>query len=90
MLNGNVSRGDRSSMSKIIKKKLKIEGMHCASCAMNIDGDLEDYVKGVKSAKTNYAREECEVEFEEKLVKIEEIITQIEKTGYQAELKAEM
>ena len=63
--------------------------MHCASCCLNIDGDLEDYVKGVKSAKTNYAREECEVEFEED-VKVEQIITQIKKTGYQAKLKAEM
>jgi len=24
------------------KIKLKINGMHCVSCAMNIDGDLED------------------------------------------------
>ena len=71
------------------KIKLKIIGMHCASCCLNIDGDLEDYVKGVKSAKTNYAREECEVEFEED-VKVEQIITQIKKTGYQAKLKAEM
>lgn len=76
-------------MNKIVKKKLKIIGMHCTSCAMSIDGDLEDYVKGVKSAKTNYARQECEVEFEEK-VTIEQIMSQIKETGYQAELKAEM
>ena len=76
-------------MSKIIKKKLKIEGMYCTSCCLNIDGDLEDYVKGVKKASTNYARQECEVEFEEK-VGIEQIIAQIKKTGYQAKLKAEM
>lgn len=72
------------------KIKFKIIGMHCTSCAMNIDGDLEDYVKGVKSAKTNYAREECEVEFEEEVIGVEQIITQVKKTGYQAELKAEM
>lgn len=64
----------------------RIEGMHCTSCAMNIDGDLEDYVKGVKSAKTNYAKQECEVEFEEG-VAVEQIITQIKETGYQAKLK---
>ena len=76
-------------MSKIVKQKLKIEGMHCTSCAMSIDGDLEDYVKGVKSAKTNYAKQECEVEFEEKMVGIEGIINQIKKTGYQAKVKGE-
>ena len=70
------------------KKKLKITGMHCTSCAMNIDGDLEDNVKGVKSAKTNYAKQETEVEFEEEEVKVEQIIAQIKETGYQAELQA--
>ncbi len=68
------------------KVLLKITGMHCTSCAMNIDGDLEDYVKGVKSAKTSYAKLETEVAFEEE-VKVEQIIAQIKETGYQAELK---
>ena len=60
--------------------------MHCTSCAMSIDGDLEDYVKGVKSAKTSYAKQECEVEFDEGEVKITQIIKQIKETGYQAQL----
>ena len=72
------------------KIKLKIIGMHCASCCLNIDGDLEDYVRGVKSSKTNYAKQECEVEFDEEAVEIEQITSQVEKTGYQAELKKEM
>lgn len=67
-----------------IKQKLKISGMHCTSCAMNIDGDLEDFVKGVKASNTNYAKGETEVEFDEKEVKIEKIIEQIKKTGYTA------
>lgn len=62
--------------------------MHCTSCAMNIDGDLEDYINGVKSAKTNYAKQECEVELEEEVM-IEQIITQIKETGYQAQVKSE-
>ncbi len=33
----------------------KIQGMHCTSCAMNIDGELED-TEGIKEAKTNYAK----------------------------------
>ncbi len=69
------------------KVVFKITGMHCTSCAMNIDGDLEDFVKGIKSAKTNYAKQECEVELEEEKVKLEQIIKQIKETGYQAELK---
>lgn len=69
------------------KIKLKIEGMHCSSCAMNIDGDLEDFVKGVKSSNTSYAKQESEIEFDEKQATIEKIIKQIVKTGYNASLK---
>lgn len=69
----------------IVKKKLKIEGMHCTSCAMNIDMDLED-LDGVKAAKTSYAKQESEVEFEEEKLGIAQIILTINKTGYQARL----
>lgn len=62
------------------KIKLKINGMHCTSCALNIDFDLEDL--GVKSAKTNYAKQESEVEFDEEKITLAEIIEQVKKTGY--------
>lgn len=66
-----------------VKKKFTIDGMHCTACAMNIDFDLED-LKGVISAKTNYAKQVSEVEFDEATVKVEEIIKSIQKTGYKA------
>lgn len=68
----------------IIKKKFKIEGMHCTSCAMNIDFDLED-LEGVKSANTNYAKSETEVEFDEEKVGVTQIVKSIEKSGYKAQ-----
>ena len=67
------------------KITLKIDGMHCVSCAMSIDGDLEDYVKGVKRASTSYAKQVCEVEVED-TVKAESLINQIHKTGYKAQV----
>lgn len=70
------------------KLKLKIDGMHCSSCAMTIDFDLED-LEGVKSSKTNYAKEFTEVEFDENLVKDEQILETVEKTGYRAEVLTE-
>jgi Cu+-exporting ATPase len=73
-------------MSKIIRKKLKIEGMHCVSCAMNIDFDLED-MEGIKSAKTNYAKQESEIEFDAEKVEVKIILEQIKKTGYSASPK---
>ena len=70
---------------KIKNLKLKISGMHCSSCAMNIDFDLED-LDGITSAKTSYAKEVCEVDFDEEKVKVEDIISSVEKTGYKAEV----
>ena len=71
-------------MSKIVKKKLKINGMYCTACALNIDFDLEDLV-GIKSSKTNYAKQESDVEFDEEQIKLPQILEQIQKTGYKAE-----
>lgn len=68
------------------KIKLDIKGMHCSSCAMNIDFDLED-LEGIKSSKTNYAKQFTEVEFDENKLTDNEIRKQIEKTGYNAMLQ---
>jgi len=65
------------------KKKFKITGMHCTSCAMNIDGELED-TEGVKEAKTNYAKQQTEVEFDQEKIKEEKIIEIIKKLEYDA------
>ena len=64
-----------------MKKIFKIKGMHCASCASIIDLDLED-LKGIKSAKTNYAKSELSVEYDDKLISEKEIIASIKKSGY--------
>ncbi len=73
-------------MAKIKKQKLKIDGMNCTACALNIDFDLED-LEGVKEVKTSYAKQETEVEFDEEQVKLKQILEQIEKTGYKAQVK---
>lgn len=65
---------------------LNIIDMHCTSCAMSIDGDLEE-TKGVKSSKTSYASQVCEVEFEEEVVTIEKILKVVDRTGYSAQIK---
>jgi Cu+-exporting ATPase len=67
----------------MIKKKLKVEGMHCSSCAMNIDFEVED-LEGIKSVETSYAKQLCEVEFDDEKIGINQIIDQIKKIGYKA------
>lgn len=81
MQHGNVPGGDKRNMTK---KVFKISGMHCTSCAMNIDGQLED-TDGIKQANTNYAKSQTEVEFDEKKITDRKIISIIEKTGYMAD-----
>lgn len=65
------------------KIKFKINGMHCTSCAMNIDGELED-TEGIKSSSTNYAKQQSEVEFDEDKINSEKIISIINSVGYSA------
>ena len=65
----------------LTKRKLKIEGMHCSSCAMCIDMDLED-LEGVQKSRTSYAKQETEVEYDEKKVSEEQITQTICKSGY--------
>ncbi len=73
-------------MSNIVKTKLKIEGMHCTACAIDIDFTLED-LEGVNSAYTNYAKQETEVEFDEEKIPLKQIMATIQKTGYTARLE---
>lgn len=69
-----------------VKRKFKITGMHCTSCAMTIDMDLED-LEGIKSAKTSYAKGETEVEFDSDKITDDLILETIKKSGYNAILK---
>jgi len=65
----------------MIRKIFKITDMHCTSCALLIEADLEDI--GVK-AKASYAKGEVEVEFDEKEISDQKIIEVIKKSGYNA------
>ncbi len=63
------------------KIEMKIGGMHCSSCAMDIDFALED-LPGVLESKTNYASAKVEVKFDPEKVEVERIKKEISKKGY--------
>ncbi len=63
----------------MIKKTFKIEGMHCTSCALMIESDLED--AGV-TAKCSYAKQTLEAEFDEKKISEKNIAAVVKKAGY--------
>lgn len=65
------------------KITFKISGMHCTSCAFNIDGELEDTGK-IKNVRTSYAKQHTEVEFNPEQISEVEIIEIIKKVGYEA------
>ncbi len=67
---------------------LAITGMHCTSCAMNIDGELED-AAGVEIAQTSYAKQESDIVFNSEKISVDEIIKIINSVDdmYSAELK---
>ncbi len=62
--------------------ELEIGGMTCASCAARIEKRLND-VDGVTTATVNYATERAAVSFQDD-VAIEDLIAEIEATGYTA------
>lgn len=62
----------------MIKKTFKVLGMHCPSCVMLIEGELED--RGAK-ARCNLAKNEVVVEYPEELGD-EGVRAAIEASGY--------
>lgn len=67
------------------KIKISLTGMHCCSCAVNIDLTLED-IKGVLESKTNYARSLTNIKYDPQLISPENLCQEIEKLGYSAKL----
>lgn len=60
---------------------LKLDGLHCTSCSLNIDGSLEE-LKGVISSKTSYAKQETNITFDPNQVKKEQFVKIIKDLGY--------
>ncbi|MFA6521166.1 MAG: heavy metal translocating P-type ATPase [Candidatus Gracilibacteria bacterium] len=64
---------------------LSLTGMHCASCAMIIENSLKG-VNGVKEASVNFAAEKARVMYDASKTKVENLIEEIKKAGYKAEI----
>jgi copper chaperone CopZ len=62
---------------------IKIKGMDCSSCVIDIDGVLED-TDGVEEARTNFAKEQTSVMFNPAKVKPEKLVGIIAEIGYEA------
>ena len=65
-----------------MKKIIPIKGMHCASCAVLIEKDLQK-LDGVKDVSANYAMERVSVDFDETKVNADRLYQSIRDTGYE-------
>src|SRR3989344_7845254 len=64
----------------MVKKEIKIKGMHCASCVLKIERALKK-VKGVKEANVNLATEKAVVEYDG--IKEDTLFKAIRDVGYE-------
>ncbi|MGH4139916.1 heavy metal translocating P-type ATPase [Clostridium sp.] len=63
------------------KKALKIEGMTCAACAKTIER-VSKKLPGVEEASVNFATEKLNINYDDALIKLEDIQRAVEKAGY--------
>lgn len=61
--------------------KIKVDGMHCASCALSIDERLEE-LDGVSTAATSLWRGQTKVRFDETRIGLAELRSAIAELGY--------
>lgn len=83
MFNPFASKDKKKSPHQTVA--LKISGMHCTSCAVNIDLELED-IKGVVSADTSYTSSVTTVTYNPELVSVSDLQSAIASLGYQAQI----
>ncbi len=65
----------------MINQKIKVKGMHCASCSVMIEKELKKS-EGVQSAEVNYATESAKISYDESKTNPHQLSKEIEKLGY--------
>ena len=68
-------------MSEVLR--ITIQGMDCASCAVNIERRLNK-LKGVEKAQVNYASEEAELQIDPSKVGLNDVVRVVKSLGYGA------
>jgi Cu2+-exporting ATPase/Cu+-exporting ATPase len=85
----NTNRPSRKRMritveeQRTLHERLKIIGMHCASCAITIEKKLRQ-LPGIKRVSVSLAGEEAVVEFDASSVSLRDIVRAIREVGYDA------
>lgn len=75
-------------MAIVVKKSFPVTGLGCASCAINVEGELKAH-KGVVSAAVNYANATAMIEFEKDSTSAEDLKSSIQAIGYDLLIEAD-
>ncbi|MDP2631362.1 MAG: cation transporter, partial [Candidatus Uhrbacteria bacterium] len=70
----------------MLKSQFNIEGMHCASCAVQIEGSLKK-LPGVSNANVNYTLARASVEFDETKSQESDLHKVIVDSGYTVKME---
>jgi Cu+-exporting ATPase len=63
------------------KVEIKVSGMSCASCALNVEKSLKN-LEGVEEANVNIGTEKATVEYDSGKLKLQELEKAVKKAGY--------
>jgi len=69
------------SQNPLTRGDLTIEGMHCASCAINVERALGE-VEGVLSATVNYATRKATIQYDPTITESAKIVEGVRGSGY--------
>jgi len=72
-------------MSDVSTARLLTSGLHCQSCSMLVQMELED-VAGVVSATSDFRTGMTEVEYDPAVVTVDELVAAVVRAGYGAEV----
>ena len=61
--------------------KVNVTGMHCTSCAMNIENKLKEK-EGINQANVSYSTGQANIEYSPEKIDKKEILDSIEESGY--------
>lgn len=79
---------NKKTTTYLKKTTFGISGMHCASCATNIENTLRK-LKGIKSANVNFATSKATIEYDETKIKESNFSDEIKKLGYSANVQGQ-
>ena len=61
---------------------LKVEGMHCNGCAMNVQATLEEDTAGVEKAVVDLAKNQVTITYDPDVVSLEIMEEAVKDAGY--------